>query len=546
MTEKFCSATRHRSVATLAVFCASLSVALHAANFPQIVKTDAGEMSGVPGTNTSVMSFKGIPFAAPPVGDLRWKPPVPPAKWNGVLKADHFSASCPQRVREGQQAPESSPYTAEFHVHGAVSEDCLYLNVWTPAKTPAEKLPVMVFFYGGAFTSGSTSVPAYDAEGLVTKSVVTVTINYRLGLLGFLTSPELDAESPHHVSGNYGTQDQVEALKWVARNIAAFGGDPGRVTIFGQSAGGGSVHFVSISPLARGLFARAISESATMDPGDPLLWQGAMSYRKLSIAEKDQWDYLHKAGIDAMAKLRNMTADQILGLPPTPPPAYPPFFCPVLDGYVFPQTFAETYAQHKQANVPFMVGTAAEELGGVPVLKTTLSEYTKWAQDKFGPMADEFLKLYPATTDEEASLAKNLALHDQNRITKVTWAEKYSKGDPLNIFVYFWNHPLPGPYAEKFGAFHTSEVPYVMKSLSNGEHPYTENDWKIAYMMGQYWANFAASGDPNGKGLPEWPAFASANGKSTMQLGDHPGPIAAATDARIDFFRRWFTSRPQM
>jgi para-nitrobenzyl esterase len=521
--------------------CATTTVA---ATLPQTIKIDSGDVSGVAGTNSAVMSFKGIPFAAPPVGNLRWKPPMAPAKWSGVLKADHFSASCPQQVREGEPNPGASPYTAEFRVPGAVSEDCLYLNVWTPAKRTAGKLPVMVFFYGGGFSAGSASVPAYDGEGLASKSVVVVTLNYRLGLLGFLAAPELDAESPHHVSGNYGTLDQIEALKWISRNIAAFGGDLKRVTIFGQSAGGGSVHFVSVSPLARGLFARAIVESATMDPGDPLLWQGAMSYRKLSEAEKNDWDYLRKAGIDSMAKLRAMSMEQILAMPRAPFP--PAFFSPVVDGYVLPQTFSETYAQRKQADVPFMVGTAAEDLSGVPRLTTTLAEYKKWAQDKFGPMAEEFLKLYPAATDEEAGIAKNLALHDQNRITKVTWAEKYQKGVRSKIFVYFWNHPLPGPYAEKFGAFHTSEVPYVMKSLANGDHPYTDNDWKIAGMMSQYWANFAATGDPNGKGLPEWPAFTTASGKTTMQLGDGSGPISAATDARIDFFRRWFASRPQL
>src|SRR5580658_1164062 len=271
---------------TLAL-CPILAGALHAQTSATGVKIDSGELTGSPTANPAVISFKGIPFAAPPVGDLRWKPPVPPAKWSGVLKAEHYSPACIQKMRdEGTTG----------------SEDCLYLNVWMPASSTAAKLPVMVWFFGGGFSGGSASNPGFEAVGLANKGVIVVTINYRLGLLGFLASPELDAESPHHVSGNYGLLDQVESLKWVKRNIAAFGGDPSRVTIFGQSAGGGSVQFMAVAPPARGLFQRAISQSGTMDTGDPLLWQGAMSYRTMQEAETNDWYYLHKVGVDSMAK----------------------------------------------------------------------------------------------------------------------------------------------------------------------------------------------------------------------------------------------------
>jgi carboxylesterase type B len=513
----------------LALFLLVFAVSLNAQEFPQIVKIDAGQLSGAPSSDAAVMSYKGVPFAAPPVGNLRWKPPVAPAKWDGVLKADHYSPACLQKGRAGQNSS---------------SEDCLYLNIWSPAKSATDKLPVMVWFFGGGFNGGNGSSPEFEAVGLAKRGVIVVSINYRLGLLGFLTAPELDAESPHHVSGNYGLLDQVESLKWVKRNIAAFGGDPARVTIFGQSAGGGSVQFMAVLPQARGLFQRAISESGTMDTGDPLIWQGAMSYRTLKETETNDWYYLHSVGVDSMAKLRSMTPEQIINLPAPPFPPFPPFFCPVMDGYVMPATYDEIYRQQKQADIPFMVGTAAEDLSGTPTFKTTLPAYRKWAQEKFFTMADEFTRLYPAATDDEAGLAENLAFHDQNRISKYGWANKYQKGVRSKIYVYFWNHPWPGQ--ESRGAFHGSEIPYVMGSLTSVKQAWTDNDQKIADMMTQYWANFAATGDPNDKGLPEWPVYKQGAKKATMQLGDDPGPVEPATDARTDFFLRWFDSRPKM
>jgi carboxylesterase type B len=508
--------------------CPALAGALHAQAMPLSAIIDAGELSGVPTSDPGVIAFKGIPFAAPPVGDLRWKPPVQPARWSGVLKADHYSPACLQKSRE----------------EASSSEDCLYLNVWAPTTRGTVKLPVMVWFFGGGFNGGSASNPGFEAVGLASKGVIVVTINYRLGLLGFLTAPELDAESAHHVSGNYGLLDQVEALQWVKRNIAAFAGDPARVTIFGQSAGGGSVQFMAVVPQARGLFQRAISQSGTMDTGDPQLWQGAMSYRTMKEAEINDWYYLHGVGVDSMAKLRAMTAEQIISLPAPPFPPFPPFFCPVLDGYVMPATYNAVYTRHEQADVPFMAGTAAEDLSGTPTFKTTLVAYRKWAQEKFGPMADEFTRLYPAANDDEAGLAENLANHDQNRVSKLGWANKYQQGVHSRIFVYFWNHPWPGQ--EGRGAFHGSEIPYVMGSLASVKQAFTDHDQQIAETMSRYWANFATTGNPNGNGLPEWPVFSPGGSKITMQLGDDPGPIDAATPARTDFFLRWFASRPQM
>lgn len=501
----------------------------------QQARIDAGALAGVASADPAVVVFKGVPFAAPPVGKLRWKPPVAPAAWSGVRNADQYASSCMQKGRgePGQGGDQVQP-----------SEDCLYLNVWTPAQGARDKLPVMVWFFGGGFNGGSAAAPGFEAIGLARKGVIVVTVNYRLGLLGFLTAPELDAESPHKVSGNYGMLDQIESLRWVKRNIAAFGGDPGRVTIFGQSAGGGSVQFLAVMPQARGLFQRAISQSGTMDSGDPLLWQGAMSYRTLKEAETNQWYYLRGAGIDSMAKLRALTAEQIINLPPPPFPPYPPFFAPVLDGYVMPSSFQQAWARHRQADVPFMVGTAAEDLSGTPTFKTTVAAYRVWAQQKFGPMADELIRLYPAATDDEAGLAQNLAFHDQNRVSKIGWAHAYQKGVRSSLYIYFWNHPWPGQQSR--GAFHGSEIPYILGSQASVKQPWTEHDREISETMSQYWANFAVTGNPNGKELPAWPAFVPGVQNTTMQLGDNPGAGEAATAARTDFFRRWFASRPQM
>jgi carboxylesterase type B len=525
---------RFKLGAWLLALCGSVAAPLHAQAL-QDARIDSGQLAGVASLEPAVTVFKGVPFAAPPVGKLRWKAPAPPAPWSGVRKADQYGSSCPQKGHgeAGQAGDQVQP-----------SEDCLYLNVWTPAKSTKDKLPVMVWFFGGGFNGGSSAAPGFEAAGLAKKGVIVVVINYRLGLLGFLTSPELDAESPHKVSGNYGLLDQVESLKWVKRNIAAFGGDPGRVTIFGQSAGGGSVQFLAVMPQARGLFQRAISQSGTMDSGDPLLWQGAMSYRTLKEAEANHWTYLHGVGIDSMANLRDMTAEQIINLPAPQFPAYPPFFDPVLDGYVMPSSYKEAWARHKQADVPFMVGTSAEDLSGTPTFKTTLAAYRKWAQVKFGPMTDEFIRLYPATTDEEAGVAQNLAFHDQNRISKVGWANAYQKGVRSKLYIYFWNHPWPG--MESRGAFHGSEIPYIMGSQASVKEPWTDHDRDISDMMSQYWANFAATGNPNGQGLPEWPAYTRASHKTTMQLGDNPGADEPATAARTDFFLRWFATLPQM
>jgi para-nitrobenzyl esterase len=527
------SAGKWAGLSVVALACLGVAVVpLHAATFPQTVQVDTGTVNGIPGANPAVMAFKGIPFAAPPVGALRWKPPVTPAKWSGELKADHFGPSCTQPTRRvpipGSQNPTDVP-----------GEDCLYLNVWTPAKSAAEKLPVMVWIYGGGFSGGSGSNADFDGEGLAAKGIVRITFNYRLGILGFLAHPDLDKESAHHTSGNYGMLDQIAVLQWVARNIAAFGGDPKNVTIFGQSAGGGSVHFLANSPLAKGLFHRAISENGLMHPDDPFLQERSPSaYKKFDQAEADNLAYLKKAGIESLQKLRAMSAAEILALPRAPFP--PAFFTPVVnDGWVFPNDFAENYAQKKQNDVPFMAGWTSVYY---PELKIAVAEYRNWAEARFGAMAKEYLSLYPATTDEEASMQVEQGARDSYRASLLLWSKLRQKN--FKTYIYYFNHGLPGDRKEKFGAGAGAEIPYVMNSLSKTKRAYKQQDYDIAEMMSSYWANFAKTGDPNGKGLPVWSAV-SPDGKIIMQLGDNTGKIPVATDARLDFYKRFFATHPR-
>ena len=314
------------------------------------VEAESGLLRGAPGRDPSVTVFRGVPYAAPPVGDLRWRPPRPPVPWWGVRDAVHFGPSCPQ-ARRGL----------------AMSEDCLYLNVWTPARSGAERLPVLVWLHGGGFRQGSGADPRFDGEHLARRGIVVVTCNYRLGVLGFLASPELSEESGHGASGNYGLLDQIAVLEWVRRTIAAFGGDAARVTVAGQSAGAGSAGFLALSPLARGLFSRAIAQSHARHPGDPELRYLATSYRTLADAEESG------KRLGPLAVLRGLPWEELAdGLPEadenvdTGSAAKPPLFRPVVDGWVIPRGYAETYARGEQNDVGFLAGNNLDEGGAVP------------------------------------------------------------------------------------------------------------------------------------------------------------------------------------
>jgi para-nitrobenzyl esterase len=497
--------------------------ALSMSSVPKPVRTTSGLVSGVAGRNAAITVFKGIRFAAPPVGPLRWHAPMPSASWQGVRNADTFSPSCIQTI-----VTEKKPWTYEFMAHGEVSEDCLYLNVWTPAATPDARRPVFVYIYGGANVEGSGSIPAYDGEGLASKGLVVVTFNYRVGVLGFLSHPDLRREASYHASGNYGLLDQIAAVRWVHENIAAFGGDPNRVTIAGQSAGASAVHSLTASPLATGLFQRAIADSGA----------GISGSRTMADQEADGVRFAEAKKANAIAELRAMSwQDVVVSVPGLR-------FGPVADGYALPTKVREVFAAGKQNDVPTLTGANADEGGAVPHPVTTLAAFQRDARQRYGAMAAEFLGLYPAATDEEANRAQNESARDRSRAALYFWALERAQTARTPVFTYFWTHPLPGPDADQYGAFHTSEVPYVLNTLSMSNRPFTAEDRSIAETLSSYWVNFATSGNPNGKGLLPWPAV-SRDAALTMEVGEsfHPIPVADS-QSRIEFFRR-FLSRPE-
>ena len=503
------------------------------AGIKQPVRVDGGLVAGVPGKDASILVFKGIPFAAPPVGNLRWREPKPVVAWRGVRKADKFSASCIQHV-----VSERKPWTYEFMTHGEISEDCLYLNVWTGAESADEKRPVFVYLYGGGFSDGSAAVPAYDGEGLAKKGLVMVTLNYRVGVLGYLAHAELAAESEHHVSGNYGMLDQMAALRWVHENISRFGGDPSRVTVAGQSAGGMSVHNLTASPMAKGLFQRAIVESG----GSSVSKGSNMGARTMADAEAQGQTFAVAKGAKSLSDLRALSWEKLMDPLPAGPGGVAPrlSFAPVPDGYYLPAAALDVIEQGKQNDVVTVTGVNRDELGGFgPALAAVTAEsFAKQARQRFGEAADEFLKLYPARTDEEAKAAQSQSARDQALVSLYLWARVRAKTGKTRVYEYLWDHPLPGPDAARYGAFHTSEVVYVLNTLSMSDRPFTERDRSIADMMSSYWANFAATGDPNGKGLPEWRM--NGDEPEVMEVGDKTGAVPVAGSAeKLAFFEKY-------
>ena len=506
------------------------------------VKVTGGLVSGVPGKDPSVRAFKGIPYAAPPVGDRRWQVPAPVIGWSGVRRAEAFGPSCIQSIVQ-----ERKPWTYEFMTHGEISEDCLYLNVWTAAKSAKERRPVFFYIYGGGFTEGSGAVPVYDGEGLAKKGIVVVTPNYRVGVLGFLAHPELSKENSAGVSGNYGLYDQIAALKWVRDNIAAFGGDPNRVTIAGQSAGGMSVHTLIASPLARGLFHRAVVESGGSSVGGGGISLGG---RTLAAAEADGVKFAESKGASSIAQLRAMTWQKLTEAPAANAAGGRGAgtmmrFSPIVDGHLQPASTREIVRQGKQNDVPTLTGANLGELGGLsgPQGGVTAEAFVKRAQTQYGNMAAEYLKLYPAETDQQAAASQAQSSRDSSMVSMYLWAKERARTAKTPAFIYLWDHTLPGPDAAQYGAFHTSEVPYVLNTLDRSDRPFTDADRKIAEQMSSYWANFATNGDPNGKGLPRWDPVGDR--PVVMEVGDKTSPVPlASSDARFAFFEKFLTRPP--
>ncbi|GET33599.1 carboxylic ester hydrolase [Prolixibacter bellariivorans] len=470
----------------------------------------------------SLTIFKGIPFAAPPVGDLRWKAPQPAAKWEGVREATKFA---PAPMQAGN--PPSGK-----------SEDCLYLNVWTPAKSANDKIPVLVWIYGGGFSFGSTSEPGYDGAKLAKKGVVLVSIAYRVGQLGFLAHPELSAESPNHVSGNYGILDQIAGLKWIRKNIAAFGGDPNKVTIFGESAGGISVSMLCASPLAKGLFEGAISESGgSFGPTRPTTYPGE-NMKTLKQAEADGEAYMHKLGASSIAELRQMDAEKFI-----PSGWAMASGWPIVDGYVIPGDQHNLYEEGKYNDVPVLIGYNSDEGASFSHYKTP-EDYIANVKKRYGKFADELIKAYPAGTNTVPKTARDLMRDAAFGWQTWSWARLQSETGKSKVFYYYFDqhpdYPKDSPWAGH-GSPHGQEVAYVFNHIDPNSPHTSATDVKISDAMATYWTNFAKYGDPNGEGLPKWPAFSDAN-PEVMYFSQtpHVGPVPSAKSLQVlDEYFKW-------
>ncbi len=530
------------------IFCVAALASLagttppSAATPQDLVTTESGTVLGTLNAHHTVRMFKGIPFAAPPVGERRWTPPQPPLSWQGIRHADKFGSPCLQTDVFGDiYFRDSQP-----------SEDCLSLAIWIPARPTAAKLPVLVWFYGGGFVAGSNSEPRYDGENLARKGVIIVSPNYRLGVFGFLSHPELSKESQHHASGNYGLLDQVAALRWVLANIAAFGGDLHNITIAGESAGSLSVNALMASPLSKGVFQKAIGESGAFFPSRPT---GGLQLKPLAESEQLGVKFAESVGANSLAQLRTKPANELLQAAAQYNRGFA--FHPNIDGYFLTTEVATIYEQGAQSHIPLLAGWNADENKMSILLapqKPTAKSFAEEAQARFGDQAPEFLKLYPAATDQEALLsAEALASDDFIAFSTWKWTDMQSKTGGAPVYQYHFEQipavkagkmigPLP---AGEAGARHAGEIEYVFETLQSEEGvPWTAADFKVSDEMSSYWTNFAKTGDPNGIGLPAWPPYDSHNGYQVMHLtGAGQGSHASAdvVRARYEFLGAHFS-----
>jgi para-nitrobenzyl esterase len=516
-------ATLRFVLALIVVSAVSLAGSVHDAAAAALI-VEGGKITDVQPDPTGVRSFKGIPFAAPPIGELRWSPPQPVKPWFGDRSSERFGPRCMQTGRLGDVDPSD-------HL---MSEDCLYLNVWAPSESADDRLPVMVWIYGGSFHIGSGSERWYDGANLAKKGVIVVTVNYRLDVFGFLAHPELTTESNNHASGNYGLLDQIAALRWVKRNIVAFGGDPDRITVFGESAGSLSVSALMASPLAHGLFQRVIGESGAM----LFPVKSAFALPDLAKAEQTGTKIADILSAHSIAELRAKPAEVLLDAVVKNPDVQRMYRGPIIDGWVLPLNPVEIFNKGLQNDVPVLAGSTSDEgtLFTTRAEQATPETYAEQVHELFGNASEQVLKVYPGDTPEEAK-SSFAALFGDQLIAYPTWLwnELQAKTGKAAAYRYLFElrPPSPEPLLAAAGAFHTAEIFYVFDNLPARDWAWRPEDRRMAEIASSYWTNFAKTGNPNGPGLPDWPPYAGPGG-SVMRLAEQSG---AGPDPRLTRYR---------
>ena len=494
------------------VHALALSSSYAFAKAPQPIQTESGMVQGT--VEDGLTIHRGIPFAAAPVGNLRWRPPEAAPKWDGVRSASEYGRACIQ----------SNPAISNLP---PPSEDCLFLNIWTPATRPGEGLPVMVWIHGGGFVAGTPAEKLYHGEWLAKKGVVLVSVAYRLGVFGFLAHPELSAESKQHTSGNYGLLDMIAGLQWVRKNIAAFGGDPARVTIFGESAGAIAVSQLCASPLAAGLFRAAISESGGSFGPVRVAGGPGENMQPLRSAEQDGAAWAKSIRAPSLSELRAMPAEKLL----VAAQRQRGLSWPVVDGWIIPDDQFRLYQAGRYNDVPVLIGYNSDE-GATFGVPPSQDAYVRSVHDRYGQFADKLLAAYPGgETPAAKKTARDLMRDTAFGWHTYSWARLQTKTGQKPVYLYYFDehpsYPADSPRAG-FGTPHSEELPYVFRQLTEHNRPApTSTDEAMSDLMRTYWTNFAKTGDPNGPGLPKWPSFNHTTPKMLHIASGHTqgGPI---------------------
>lgn len=469
----------------------------------------------------SIHAFKGIPYVAPPVGDLRWQPPHAPTTWEGIYSAIDFSSACMQ-----SPPPKGSFYQIEFYQEQEpMSEDCLYLNVWTRADSNKELRPVMMWIHGGAFSQGSGSMPTFNGEAFAKNGVVLVTINYRLGIFGLLAHPELTNESEHNSSGNYGLLDQVAALKWIQKNIETFGGNPNNVTVFGQSSGAGNINKLMASPMTEGLFHRAILQSGS-----------AYTFGKtqtLQQAEQNGKKVTEQFEVSSVEELRSWPASKLLEKTDQFS------FSPNIDGGFLPDEVYTIFEKGEQHKIPILAGSNADEGNTLFGPKLDAKIFKNLIQQNYGEDAKYFLRLYPHQTDQEARNSFNKGWRDEMAWGAHTLAQIHTEKSGIQAWLYYFSKVPPGRNSQRYGAFHSAEIAYVFNTLDAVDRPWTKQDRELADRIISYWVNFAFNGNPNNRELPNWPNY-NPKSRKVLELDSDIKPQVILEEDILEFYKSRF------